>query len=648
MRSSHLYALPCLAVTFSVVFVSCGNSPTGTRPGSGTAGSASGSGVGGAVIIATAAGAGGSSRGILGVCNPNNPSSTCYVNAPAPAGCGDGKLDPTHEACDDGNRNPGDGCASNCLSVEPGYSCIPAGAPCHRVARCGDGVLAPSEACDDGNAKDGDGCSSHCKVELGSKCSGEPSTCSPTTCGDGKQEGAESCDDGNSVPFDGCSAQCQKEPDCSQGACRSECGDGLVIGEDCDDGNRIDGDGCSADCKIEQGFECSQEANCEKLNDACIMRVSALFRDFNGKNESGGHPDFEPDCRGEKAAPGGVQAKLNASGKPVLSSGTTICAQTAESFAQWYTDTSSSVTIPGTVLLFDNGKGAFVNRYGADGERWHSWDPDSESWCNADYTVCATDNDPLKGSKCEPDCHPCSYVDLEAPGQKPGCNGKKIEYDGNPFFFPLDKEPKARAETRSEAQIPPQYGYTWKYEREVIPGAGKHNFHFTTEVHYWFKYDSKTSATLEFTGDDDLWAFINGTLAVDLGGLHQPDTGSVTIDKTSAAKFGLEDGKVYRISVFHAERKTTCSSFFLTLQGFNTVPSLCTPKCGDGIVSAGEECDDGKNTGTGYGECGPGCVNTPFGYCGDHIVQDSEDCDDGNQVDGDECPSACRFLDIPR
>jgi hypothetical protein len=33
--------------------------------------------------------------------------------------------------------------------------------------------------------------------------------------------------------------------------------------------------------------------------------------------------------------------------------------------------------------------------------------------------------------------------------------------------------------------------------------------------------------------------------------------------------------------------------------------------CGDGIVSLGEECDDGLNDG-GYGECEPGCKLGPL------------------------------------
>ncbi|MDB4955129.1 MAG: Multiple EGF-like-domain protein 3 precursor [Myxococcales bacterium] len=142
-----------------------------------------------------------------GLSDCNDP--VCAGDPACAISCGNGHVD-VAETCDDGNKVNGDGCDNNCT-----------------ITACGNSVMSMNEGCDDGNTIDGDGCDSNCMV---------------TGCGNGVITMGETCDDGNMVNGDGCDNNCTA----------TACGNGVMsMGEQCDDGNTTSFDGCSATCQTE-------------------------------------------------------------------------------------------------------------------------------------------------------------------------------------------------------------------------------------------------------------------------------------------------------------------------------------------------------------------------------------------------------------
>jgi fibro-slime domain-containing protein len=433
-------------------------------------------------------------------------------------------------------------------------------------------------------------------LEPGFACttSGTKSVCHETVCGTLPKEGFEQCDDGNTIPYDGCSPTCTIEPKCANGQCTAVCGDGFKFAQEgCDDGNLVSGDGCSATCTVETGFTCSETITAPPSS----LTIPVLYRDFlytGTTSPAPGHPDFENTISG--LAKGLVSTTLGSDGRPVFASstgsGSTSAITSASSFFWWYHDKdSSNAANPYAKLVYEDASGNETS---------------------------------------------LTLTQLPAPAE-PGV----YRFDSG-SFFPV---------TGLGWNAPP-YNST-QLGTDEATGTSQ-NFAFTSELHYPFTFQATGKEKFDFTGDDDVWVFINGKLAVDLGGIHGAINGSITLDAAAATSLGLVKNGMYEIAMFQAERHEVRSNYRLTLGGFVHATSTCTSICGDGKVVGNERCDEGApplvpngQNGKGYGHCTAAC--TLGARCGDSTTQTPpEECDDGTNAStyggaSKICGPSCKF-----
>ena len=264
-------------------------------------------------------------------------------------------------------------------------------------------------------------------------------------------------------------------------------------------------------------------------------RLPVTFRDFKGNGEAGGHPDFEISALYPAGSAGGTWAGaweygnpkgsqaymgvdeagcdmvarlLPASGKPTFNHG--LGGQRTVSPEMWSPGVIRSVVscaAPGTWTWGWTPPNSITNA-----TTFNSWYTDDPA-----YNITIEGELPL----------------LEDPATG-------ISEFSSAAFFPLDNV---------------GHGNT--------PGQA-HNFHFTTEAHVSFEYVPGTGQLFTFSGDDDLWVFVNNNLALDLGGIHSPMTMTINFD-AMAASLGIAGGGNFNMDIFHAERQTLQSNFRVTV-----------------------------------------------------------------------------------
>jgi len=133
----------------------------------------------------------------------------------------------------------------------------------------------------------------------------------------------------------------------------------------------------------------------------------------------------------------------------------------------------------------------------------------------------------------------------------------------NPNFFPIDG-------LGWDAELGPQF---------------YHNFGFCMTIRNQFTYEK--GQVFSFTGDDDVWVFIDRTLALDLGGPHPPMSGDIHLDT-----LGLTEGNSYSFDFFYCERHTFGSSLKFTTS-IKLDPCGLVDGDGDGIADLCDYCPFG-------------------------------------------------------
>ena len=103
------------------------------------------------------------------------------------------------------------------------------------------------------------------------------------------------------------------------------------------------------------------------------------------------------------------------------------------------------------------------------------------------------------------------------------------------------------------------------------------NYNLTLEGHAQFIFYEDDNLFFNFTGDDDVYLYINGVRVLDLGGGHAISKCGIKLNDVKTL-CGLKDGQVYDFDFYYMERHGTAANFGIDTNIKIVDPSMLTEK----------------------------------------------------------------------